>query len=130
MRRKAADEVQTMMTTTSSGGDRPIRVTLKAEVGGYLEQVGRAALETLIDAGMTPAEAADWLVKARQHPGSAEAMRFYRRRWVTGLDEPAPVDWVSEEVLDELEAQLVEQRERSASWRRLFLGEWTEGDRA
>lgn len=122
MRRKAADEVQIMVTTATTNypEGRPVRVFVKAELEPYLESLRKAAIETLVADGMSIAAATDWVVQAERKPGSAEAMRHYRGRWVTVLEEP--IDWVSEEVLDELEAQLLEQRTASAPWRRLIGG--------
>jgi hypothetical protein len=118
-----------MSTTTTPDEPRPVRIT--ADVGRYLDAIQRATLETLMAAGLSAAEAADWLVKAKADPTSEEAMRFYRRRYVLGEHELPTADevrasrdngWIAPERIDAL-ADFVEDAERSA-WRQDFLDHW------
>lgn len=92
MRRKAADEVRMMMTI--SPADDPVRVTITVDASRYVE-----ALERIQE----------------RSSQAAQAMSF-------GLVSSARIDWVSDEVLDALEAEVAGLRERSAPWRRLLLG--------
>jgi hypothetical protein len=79
-------ELHMVLTSTPDEGPR---VAIRADVGQYVAGIRQAALATLEAEGFSPEEAVRWLEEAERYPSSEEAMRFYRRRYVTGADAAA-----------------------------------------